>query len=77
MKNKIHKSKNSKDYVKNRVWINIIFGCYILLTQMYASFIFYQNNLFGLPQILTLGSIAPTAITIANNIYILINSRKL
>ena len=70
------KAKLKREF-RNRAWLNFVLGLVIWITQIWASYLFDQAGMYGLPHILTLGMTGATALVIANALHYLINYRKL
>ena len=60
-----------------RAWILIVIGVILLISQTWASYLFAQQSMYGLPQVLTAGMSGLSGLIIGNAIYILIHYRKL
>ena len=60
-----------------RGFLTIVCGLIVMLSQIYASFLFYQNGIYGLGLTCTSGMVGVTAILIANGIYSIIHAKKL
>lgn len=74
-------SKEEKEALKNsfrkRAWLMIVLGCMILAAQIGASYIFAENGLYGVPQILTAGMGGFTGVMIGNSLYTIIHYKEL
>lgn len=74
-------AKQEKAKIKKRFrinsWLNIVICCALIGAQVIASYIFAENELWGLPQIATLGMMSYTGIIIGNNIYTLRKLKQL
>ena len=58
-------------------FLTIVCGLIVMLSQIYASFLFYQNEIFGLALTCTSGMVGVTGILIANGIYSIAHAKKL
>ena len=74
-------SQEEKDTLKrefrNRAWLNIIIATCIFISQIITSKFLADNQLYGIPQMLTGGMLGFTGLLIGNGIYILRKYKKL
>ncbi len=61
----------------NRGWLTVILGIIVLAAEIYASRIFADNNLYGIPQSLTGGMSGVIGLIISNGIVSIWKGKKL
>ena len=61
----------------NRGWLTVILGVIVLAAEIYASRIFADNNLYGIPQSLTGGMSGVIGLIISNGIVSIWKGKKL
>ena len=61
----------------NRGWLTVILGIIVLAAEIYASRIFADNNLYGIPQSLTGGMSGVIGLIISNGIVSIRKGKKL
>lgn len=71
------KRKKYAGHYSDGGFLTIVCGLIVMLSQIYASFLFYQNGIYGLGLTCTSGMVGVTAILIANGIYSIIHAKKL
>lgn len=60
--------KSMLNEIRNRGLLTIVIGIILLLGSIYASKVLYDNNIFGLPQMATMGMLGFIGIIISNGI---------
>lgn len=74
-------SRQQKETVKRelkaRAWLNLALGGLLFAALIGASWLFAQNGLYGLPQLLTLGMTGPAALILGNAVYTLLHAKTL
>ncbi|MFZ7133290.1 MAG: helix-turn-helix domain-containing protein [Eubacteriales bacterium] len=68
---------NIKRNVAFRSWMNIAIGFGLFTTQIVASYIFFQNSLYGIPQMITMGLLPWTLIIVSNSFYAIFKIKKM
>lgn len=66
-----------KRELQRRAWLLIVIGAIFLVSQIWASYLFAQQDMYGLPQQLTAGMAGFSGIVIGIGIYILRQHKKL
>ena len=74
-------AKSEKELISreiiNRGWLTVILGIIVLAAEIYASRIFADNNLYGIPQSLTGGMSGVIGLIISNGIVSIWKGKKL
>lgn len=74
-------SRQQKETVKRelraRAWLDLAMGGLLFAALIGASWLFAQNGLYGLPQLLTMGMIGPAALILGNAVYTLLHAKTL
>lgn len=74
-------SRQQKETVKRelraRAWLDLAMGGLLFAALIGASWLFAQNGLYGLPQLLTMGMIGPAALILGNAVYTLLHAKAL
>ncbi|MBD5094025.1 MAG: helix-turn-helix transcriptional regulator [Subdoligranulum sp.] len=73
---KAEKEKLKREF-RARAWLNIVVSTVLLFALLGASYLFQQNGMYGLPQVLTMGMVGMTALITGNAVYTLIHCKKL
>lgn len=73
----IEEKKQIIKEIKNRGWLTIIIGLMLLAGMIYTSKVLADNNLFGSPQIFTVGMSGFIGIIIANGLVSIFKGQKL
>jgi transcriptional regulator with XRE-family HTH domain len=74
-------SKQEKDRItkslKSRAWVNIVIGVCLIVSQIYAGYIFSEAGMYGIPQMITVGLMTFPGFIIGNNIFTLTKLKSL
>ncbi len=62
---------------RNRIWLSIVIEVIIFTSQIFVSKILADNQLYGVPQMITAGMAGFTGLLIGNGIYLLGKYKKL
>lgn len=66
-----HEKDSIKKSLKSRAWVNIVISVCLIISQIYASYIFAEANMYGVPQSITTGLMTFPGYIIGNNIFTL------
>lgn len=72
-----HEKDRIKKSLKSRAWVNIVISVCLIISQLYASYIFFEASMYGVPQMITTGLLTFPGYIIGNNFFTLRKLRSL
>lgn len=72
-----HEKDRIKKSLKSRAWVNIVISGCLIISQLYASYIFFEANMYGIPQMITCGLMTLPGLILGNNVFALTKLKSL